>query len=285
MTKHKMIRLFIPLLIVVCTALGLTGCVINGNVVGLSDYYYADSEKYSAGEAELSGTVENIDINWPVGSVTVLPHNANAVCLSEKSEREWAVDRQLHYWLDNTTLKIKYYGCGKWDLSELKKDLTVLVPDTLILSTLKVSSLSTNVKLSNLAVSQSVEVNTLSGELEAEFSLPLNEFKGDSTSGLIRVIAPSISRFNAEAISGAVNLSVSKEPDWLNVDTTSGDISLILPESASFTLDYDTTSGDLSSELSYRKSARKFIFGDGKGDYNISTVSGDVRITANAQEG
>lgn len=254
--------------------------MVNGNVIGMSDYYYEDSENYVAGDTELTGIIENIEINWMSGNVTVLTHSTNTVSISEKSVKELTENTKLHYWLENTTLHIKFLACGKWDLSEYKKDLTILVPEDLVISNLKVSTLSANVKLNDCAVTELVEVNTLSGNINAKFSAALNKFEGESTSGAFTVSAPSVSRFEVEVVSGAVNLSVQKEPAWLDIDTTSGDISLIVPDSASFTLDYDTTSGDISSELSYRKSAKKYIFGDGKGEYKISTVSGDARINA-----
>lgn len=285
MTKHRIISLFIPLLIVACTALGLTGCHVKVNVIGLSDYFYADSEKYTIGAAELSETVKTVEIDWLVGNVTITAHSSDTISFSEKSDKELSEETKLRYWLDGTTLRIRLCACGKWNLSELKKDLTVFVPDSLVIENLKVDSVSANMNLSGFAVAQSVEINTISGTLEAEFSELLNTFQGSSTSGAFKVSAPSVSHFKSSTINGVVSLSVQKEPDWLNVDTTSGKVNLNLPVSSSFTLDYGTTSGDLTSDLFYRKSAGKYIFGDGKGEYKISTVSGDVRITANAQEG
>lgn len=37
---------------------------------GLSEFSYADVENYSVGAAELSETVEHIEIHWLVGNVT-----------------------------------------------------------------------------------------------------------------------------------------------------------------------------------------------------------------------
>ena len=279
MKTHKIIKICIALLIVICAVNGLIGCQINGNIVGISDYYYEDSEKYSVGEAELTETVENIKINWPVGSVTIMPHNSNAVSFSENSQMKLTEDKMLHYYLDNTTLHIKFVACGKWDLSKIHKDLTILISEKLVLSNLKVFTLSANVKLTDIGVSENVTINTLSGETEAKFLEPLNEFNVDTTSGSFKIVAPSVSRFEAVAVSGDISLTAQKEPNYLNIDTTSGSIDLTLPESASFTLNYDTTSGDLYSDLSYRRQFRNYIFGDGNGEYKIKTVSGNVKIT------
>lgn len=281
MKKHTINAIFALLLVVVSAALLLTGCDIKVNIIGISDYFYDDAEKYQVGNAELSEKVENIEIDWMVGSVKVLTHDKDQVSISEKSDIELAENVKLRYWLDDTTLRIKFCACGNWNFSDLKKDLTVMVPETLILGNLKVNSISADVTLTSCAVTQSVKINTISGKLNAEFSKPLKEFEGDSTSGAFNVSAPSVSRFEVGTVSGEASLSVQKEPDWLDFDSTSGSVSLVLPKNASFVLDFDTASGELSSDLAYSKSLKKYIFGEGKGKYEITTVSGDVRITAN----
>ncbi len=222
-------RLIKVSLFIASAVFGLTGCQINGKVIGISDYCYDDSDKYVVGKADLTDKVDNINIDWLVGNVKVMSHNLN----------------------------------------------------TLAINNLEVNSLSSNVNLSNCSITQSLKFNTLSGELDAELSNSLNEFKGNSTSGSFTISAPSISRFDVSTISGEVNLSLQKEPDWLDIDSTSGNIKLALPESASFTLNYDTTSGNLSSDLDYNKSKGKYIFGDGKNEYKIETVSGNVKIKIN----
>lgn len=256
----KRIKMAAALLAAVGMALCLAGCVVRHNGGGLSDISYADSERYTPGAAELSETVERIDIHWPVGSVTVKVHSGNTVSLSEESATELTEDARLHYWLDGTTLHIQFCQAGKWLLDEMEKDLTVLVPEGLALAEL--------------------EVNTLSGTLEAELAQPLEEFSGDSTSGSFQISAPAVESFSSGSVSGSVSLSVEEAPKTLDIHTTSGNIDLVLPADAAFTLDYDTTSGELSSDLPYTMEDGRYIFGDGTDEYVIGAVSGDVRITA-----
>ena len=108
---------------------------------------------------------------------------------------------------------------------------------------------------------------------------PLEIFTWDAVSGMLQITAPKVKNFSAGSVSGAVSLSVEEEPETLSIKTTSGSIDLVLPEDASFTLDYDSTSGDLSSDLLFRTESGQHLFGDGKAEYQIGTVSGDVRIT------
>lgn len=256
----KKAKMAVALLSAVGMALCLAGCRVSNHAGGLSDISYADSEQYIAGAAELTETVERIDIHWPVGSVTVKAHSADTVSFSEESAKELTGDARLRYWLDGTTLHIQFCQAGKWLLDEMEKELTVLVPEDLALAEL--------------------EVNTLSGVLEAELAQPLKKFSGDSTSGTFQVSAPAIENFSTSSISGSVSLSAQSAPKTLDIHTTSGNIDLALPEDAAFTLDYDATSGELSSDLPYTTENERYIFGDGTGEYGIGTVSGDVRITA-----
>lgn len=289
------------LLAVAGMTLWLTSCRMSSNMgaSGLSDISYADSERYTPGAAELSETVEQIDIHWPVGSVTVKPHGSDTVSLSEESAKELIDDARLHYWLDGTALHIQFCQAGKWLLDEMEKDLTVLVPEDLALAEVEVSSLSAQVCLDGLqadrlaigntsgdmrimgcAVTELVSFSTISGSLEAELALPLKEFCGDSTSGSFQISAPAVESVSSGSVSGSVSLSVEKAPKTLDIHTTSGNIDLVLPEDAAFTLDYDATSGELSSDLPCAMESERYIFGDGTGEYVIGTVSGDVRIAA-----
>lgn len=258
--QQKRMRTAALLFAVAGMALWLAGCRVSNHAGGLSDISYVDSEQYIAGAAELSETVERIDIHWPVGSVTIKSHGSDTVSFSEESAKDLTEDARLRYWLDGTTLHIQFCQAGKWRLDEMEKDLTVLVPEGLTLAEL--------------------EVNTVSGTLEAELAQPLKEFSGDSTSGSFQISAPAIEDFSASSVSGSVSLSAQSAPKTLDIQTTSGDIDLTLPEDASFTLDYNATSGELTADLPYTTEGGRYIFSDGTGEYGIGTVSGDVRITA-----
>lgn len=281
-------------------SLYLTGCGVNINMGnGLSDFSYADAENYSVGAAEFSETVEHIEIDWLAGNVTVASHSSDTVSFSEESLAALTEDTQLHYWLDGTTLHMKFCRSGKWRLDGLEKDLTVLVPEDLPLTSLTVKSMSAdihldalqaesanigtssgNVELTDCAVTDIVQVDTTSGWMDMSLTGPLETFSWGTTSGTLQITAPKVRNFSAGSVSGEVSLSVEEEPETLSIKTTSGSIDLALPEDASFTLDYDSTSGDLSSDLPCRTESGQYLFGGGKAEYQIGTVSGDVRITA-----
>lgn len=294
MRKTKMTVAFLAAATMV---LCLAGCRMTNHTGGLSDISYTDSERYTVGAAELSETVEHIHIHWPVGSVTVKAHSADTVSFSEESAKELTDDARLHYWLDGTVLHIQFCQAGKWRLDEMEKELTVLVPDDLTLAEVEVNTLSAPIFLDSIqankltadttsgdmrftgcAVTEAVNTSTISSTLEADFTKPLGVFSGGSTSGSFQISATAIEDFSASSISGSVSLSIEEAPKALDIQTTSGNIDLTLPEDASFTLDYNATSGDLTSDLPHTTEGGRYIFGDGTGEYVIGAISGDVRI-------
>ncbi len=147
------------------------------------------------------------------------------------------------------------------------------------LNEFKCNTVSGDINL-KAAVNETVDIDTVSGDTKAEFFEPLNEFNGNSTSGEIWVKAISISRVEVETVSGEVYMQTQKEIGALDIDTTSGNIKLNLPDNASFKLVYDTTSGSLTAGPHTTKD-ETHIFGDGKYEYYINTVSGDLQILMN----
>lgn len=259
----KVYKKIIVMLVLAAVGLSLclTGCRVNINVenTGLSDFSYADAANYSVGAAEFSETVEHIEIDWLAGNVTVASHSSDTISFSEESLTALSEDTQMHYWLDGTTLHMKFCRSGKWQLDGVEKDLTVLVPENLSLTSLTVKSMSADIHL-NALQAESANIGT--------------------TSGTLQITVSKVRNFSTGSVSGEVSLSVKEEPETLSIKTTSGGIDLALPEDASFTLDYGSVSGDLSSELPHRTENGQYLFGDGKAEYQIGTVSGDVRITA-----
>lgn len=281
-------------------ALYLTGRQAKTNATGgeLSDISYEHSESYSVGAAELSEAVEFIDISWPVGSVTVMTHSSSTVSFSEENVREPTEDMRLRYWLDGTTLRIRLCGSGQWRLDDLKKALTVRVPENLELTGLNISGVSTaicldairtksadisttsgSVRLTDCIVAEQMRFSSVSGKLDAQLAWPLNSFQSSTTSGACRISAPSVVFFHAETVSGTVQLSADGIPGQLDISTISGNVGIALPKDASFTLAYYSISGDLSSTLPYTVEEGRYRFGSGKGTFGIVTVSGDVHIT------
>lgn len=293
-------KILVPLFAVALCAALLCGCRMSFRPsMGLSSFHYDQAEQYTAGGAVLSDAVERVEIHWLSGSVAVEAHGENTISFSEEANRRLTGDTCLYYRLDGTTLVIQFCRSGKWALNDLQKDLTVLLPEELLLKELEVDSVSAElcadgissetaelntvsdeIRLQNCGVTNRAKLDTVSGSVRAEFAQPLESLHAGTVSGNVEVAVPEVTSFLADTTSGNVFLAADAAPKELDVDTVSGAVTLYLPENAGFTLDFDTVSGDYSSELSCAVKDGRYVCGDGSGDYEIDTTSGDVRIEA-----
>lgn len=95
---------------------------------------YASAEKYTAGNTEFEGKVDTFGIWWQDGSVTVKTHKENTVKIEESANQTLDDTFRLHWRYYNTTdygnvLYIQYSASGNFDFGELKKDITVYLPE------------------------------------------------------------------------------------------------------------------------------------------------------------
>lgn len=287
------------LILGVCVCL-LSGCRLPfGSSSGLSDIRYEDAERYTAGGASLTDTVERVKIDWVSGSVRVTSHAGDTVEFAEEANRGLNDDTSLYYWLDGTTLRIKFCRSGKWSLSGLEKDLTLYLPEELALKELEVDGVSAEleaaavraeelkletvsggIRVTDCSVAKEAELFSVSGSIDAGLPGTLEKLKTDTVSGRVTVSAGEILSVRGGSTSGGLSFSLSNAPRSLEVDTVSGSVELYLPEDAGFTLRFSTVSGELSSDLPCRPDGKEYVCGDGAGDYSIGTTSGDVTIRA-----
>ena len=97
----RRIIVYIILALVALVAIcALTGCS------GIRSNTYANSERYSAGDAEFSDRIENIEVDWPSGSVRVVSHPETTFLLSETAEEGMPEELRVHWWLEGSTLHV-----------------------------------------------------------------------------------------------------------------------------------------------------------------------------------
>lgn len=291
------------LILAVCAGL-LSGCRISVHLsTGLSSVYYDNVEKYVVGGSDITDTVERVEIQWLSGSVNVAAHKEDIVRFSEEANRTLTNDNSVHYWLDGTTLRIQFCDSGEWDLNGLKKDLTVLLPEELILKGLKINGVSAEMEVGSIqaeelnlntvsgdlevtgcTITESADFDTTSGAVTAEVFGAMRELRASTVSGKVSVTAQSVETVDMDSTSGDLLLSAEETPDRIDADTVSGTVTLILPEDAGMTLRFDTVSGKLSSELPGETEGKDSVFGDGACECSVDTTSGDLKIQVNGSE-
>ena len=127
-----------------------------------------------------------------------------------------------------------------------------------------------------------VDAETGSGNVTAsDLEAPrLRAMTGSGDVQLSRVRAPEV---KVQTGSGNVTLELQSVVQLLDVETGSGDVSIVAPPTTSARLDIETGSGDIESDfpLAVTRSGRHHLsgtIGDGKGRVSVDTGSGGVRL-------
>ena len=290
---------------VLCLGL-LYGCGATGVV---------DTKKdYQQGGNTVTGKVENLDVEWTAGSVTIAYHAEDTVILSETAEREIPEDEKLLWKLDGTTLKVEFHKPNLIKLTTLAKDLTITLPEGAKLNkaairatsadlkvpslqaeeailettsgntnaavearTVKASSTSGDVTLKLTGKQDSVELTGTSGSLSLDAE-EAAKAKAHSTSGSISVEAKVFGSVTAESTSGNVYAKAGRFSE-MKLGATSGSINAALPVEPGFAGTIHTTSGEISSKIPLANDGDCYSCGDGSAKLTIDATSGNVTLT------
>lgn len=297
--------------VLICTALpGFSGCLIT-NVLN-----YSDAKKYTAGNTIITDKVESIDLSYLSGIVNVKTHAENTVIISEETPDGLKKDMLVHWWLDKTTLKIKYAASGTRQpiFGIWEKKLTLTVPESAIFSDVKVKVASAELETSllrtqNLDVetvsaaadinceAKNIDITSTSGRINLNANgeitnIALQSTSGDidavfekagkanfkSTSGKIRIFADKTSDAVLKTTSGAIICDFNEAPFKCKISSTSGKTTLKLPENADFDVMFNTSSGKFNSDFALVKNGNRYVCKNGNADIEIKTTSGDVFV-------
>ena len=156
----KVMVLILGAMMSLSAVFGLAGCSFVDAVA------YANSDKYSVGEASVEGDIKNIEIDWPSGSVSIVTHSQDTFTLTEKTLSGIPDDLRMHRWVDGDTLHVKYASSGaSLKLIDVrKKELTIAVPENIALDDIEIHSASAEIAVSDISA-QELNVSTASGEM------------------------------------------------------------------------------------------------------------------------
>ncbi|WP_461206746.1 DUF4097 family beta strand repeat-containing protein [Clostridium sp. DL1XJH146] len=126
-----------------------------------------------------------------------------------------------------------------------------------------------------------IEINTVSSDLDIG-EIKVEELKIGAVSGDITIESLQ-GELYAQTISGDVKVNFEELLNDISFNTTSGELSIKVPDDSNFTFNLNTVSGEVDSDLpiSFNSNSKTNIQGKvGNGQYNIkcSSVSGNINI-------
>lgn len=290
MKKLALILLFTALILMLCSCTSIS-------------YVYSNSNRYSSGEACITQRVEEIDINWTEGSVTVAYHNGDDILLSETASRNLKRNTELHWYVDGHKLYIQYAASGVRIPSNLNKKLTVLLPEDLRLDEVNISVASAKIEVDGIDADQ-FHLQSASGKISLKQVNHSDAIVLETASGAVSVTAENTDKLSITSVSGkvtadvlqadevkvtatsgSVKLQFSDVPDSIDASNVSGGVTICLPESAGFKAKLKSVSGTVRCQQDAQRSGNNtYTYGDGQCQISVDTVSGSLSIEKSAEK-
>ena len=282
---------FLSILLAAALLCGSFGCIVISRITK-----YANADKYSAGGFTYQeGTVKRIELEWAAGGVTLVS-GSGTLQVSESGGENLSVSERLHWWLDGTTLRIKYCESGFSHIISAKdKHLTLELPTENKVD-LKADIASGEFRSDAVYVS-SLDVKTASGGMSID-TLDADEVQIDSASGGVRLGSVSVTRvfsidtasggltadrINARTVridsaAGGVTLGL-ETAETVDIDVASGRVTLkLLDAERGATVRLNKLSGGFDCKIPMTAEGKSYRIGDGEIQIRIDSASGGVTI-------
>ena len=281
-------RILTVALVAVLALLAAAAWLLYGRTVS-GGLEYADSDKYTVGGATVSDKVENLYVDWTAGKVNIEDHSGDGVIISEKANRTLNDDDSLRWWLDGTTLRLRYAKPGFRISYNLSKELTVSLPAGTVLKIADLSSTSADLEIPSLAADE-IRLASTSGSISAV--TVTGKLTASSTSGNIAIRqGTTIGTVDLNSTSGSISCMLGANAETVTASSTSGSISLAAAGSIE-TVKLGSTSGSIAPDLaSVGKAGLSSFSGSVEGsisafhDLKIETTSGPVNVNLPAEPG
>ena len=186
--------------------------------------------------------INSIEIDWVSGNVEISPYDGDEILIEERSTEVITKKYSLGYKIEEGELEIEYLrnNIVGVNVKGPDKDLVIKVPETLAASMHEISC------------------STVSADI----------FVGDFV----------LAELDLETVSGNIEAELTTLPAQTGAETTSGEININIPETAEFRGSFETVSGEMASEFSLKSSGINFIHGHGISLIEVETVSGNFNL-------
>ena len=161
------------------------------------------------------------------------------------------------------------------NLEDFSKDLIIEVPLDWTCNELEIAAASATVEINDLNIRE-MEFDGASGTCEFE-NCTVEKLDLDTASGDVRFTG-SLQQLDCDAVSADISLELTNVPRSIDLDTASGDLDVVLPEDAGFTVTLEAMSSDFTSDFDTTMRNGSYIAGNGRCRIEVDAMSGDVTI-------
>ncbi|MFP7298905.1 DUF4097 domain-containing protein [Neobacillus niacini] len=246
------------------------------------------------GRAAVSKTIKTIDINVGGVKTTIIPENRDDVEAVLTGKGSLTVKET------GSTLLVETKKMFNWFSFSDKRELKIYIPndynrnmniqvgsgsltfdgESMNLDGLSLDIGSGNVNIDDLIVNEFTHDGS-SGDVTID-RLQTKSSSFDLSSGNVEV-THFTGELKADVSSGEFSIQMDKLNDPIEIDLSSGEVNIDLPDDADFRLDGKVSSGDITSDFPLTtngsdKNSLKGTHGSGKNPINVSVSSGEVHL-------
>ncbi len=238
-----------------------------------------ESEATGYGVALDATSIREMEIEWAAGSIRIQPLDITEIRITEEGANQ---DADPMVWnVRNGQLNIQYskntdhsFGMGLL-LGEHSKNLLIQVPRDWQCDSLEIDAASASLEVNELTIHE-MEFDGASGTCVFH-NCAVEALELDTASGDIQFTG-TLTQLDCDSASANILLELNNTPKRLDLDTASGDLCVVLPEDAGFTVKLDTMSGDFESDFDTTLRNDSYVVGNGRCRIDVDAMSGDVTI-------
>lgn len=217
--------------------------------------------------------VKKLHIEWVSGNVTLKTADQHNVTFRVDGDSALP----FSYQLSGNELDLRYPADNViWKPAWGSKNLTVTVPQSWYARETNIDVVSAVVEVDGLSTEE-LKLDTTSGPINAS-GLCCDQIVASTVSGNVS-LEGTAEELKLDTTSGRCQAELDERVREIELDSVSGELELILPESLGFEAEVDTVSGSFRSDIPTTASSKGvYTCGNGECGISVDTVSGSITI-------
>lgn len=217
--------------------------------------------------------VKKLHIEWVSGNVTLKTADQHNVTFRVDGDSALP----FSYQLSGNELDLRYPADNAlWKPAWGSKNLTVTVPQSWYARETNIDVVSAVVEVDGLSTEE-LKLDTTSGPINAS-GLCCDQIVASTVSGNVS-LEGTAEELKLDTTSGRCQAELDERVREIEMDSVSGELELILPESLGFEAEVDTVSGSFRSDIPTTASSKGvYTCGNGECGISVDTVSGSISI-------
>jgi hypothetical protein len=265
---------------------------------------YGSAADYNvgSGKAPVPASASNLVVDWTFGTLRIVPYSGSDIQVTEAITGAHSRKDQVLWLCEGDTFYVRAADPGFSGCSALtgRKEVEVKIPRSMaenlrevllnitsgdvLASGLECAELNVSVTSGRAAlddsVAQTASIKVSSGSLKTD-GLKADALYLELTSGALD-IGCSSGEIHLDTASGEANVKDAIAPGILDVSTTSGSVTVSIPENPGFKATVDKTSGNFDCGFPVTQSDNSYTYKNGKAQYRFEMTSGNVRLLLSA---